>query len=1011
MKNQKSVNRFIIKFIKCFCLIYCLFLLIAVNLFAQGPEYLWVNSSSGIGNDDCNGIATDDIGNVYIAGAFHNDITFDSITLNSQGGWDIFVAKFNNKGEVLWAKRAGGTSGNGANDLAIDHDGNCVVVGAYSGIAFFDGIELASNGLANIFVAKYDSLGNLLWAKSAGGHHDDWGYGVAVNSMNEIIVTGFFGGVAMFDNIRLQSHAGGDIFIAKYDDSGSIVWAKNAGGGNNDKGSAVAVDKNDHIYITGSFNEQSFFDDFYLSGFRYEVFIAKYNNTGDVIWVRQGYGDHDDYGNDIDVDDLGNVIATGSYYWNPIRFENITLDNAGEKDVFAVKYDPFGDLIWAKRAGGGGPEKGISIITDNSSKIYVTGYYDSSPFHFGEFQVETFGGYDIFVAAYDVYGNELWLKNAGGTDEDRARCIAIDNIGNIFVSGHIGSPTAYFDDIEISSATPIDVFVAKVGWSVELRLPADQIILPDSTLKIPIKVTTNSNISLAQFVVEYDSTIISYQNAEIGSGVNGFQITGENTNLPFEAFNPNTNKNLLLQIASSDGDSSFTGDEIDVVLLNFDVIGEYGDSTFICFDEETNHTYLTTVSLYDINNGQIDFNNGVFKIPNKINVSGQIRYDEQSNGVQNVELLLDDTLSIVTDNDGNFQFEDVLPGVEHTIVPAKTGDHQSAISGTDPLLILQALAFLRNLTPAQKIAADVTMDGLVTASDAIAILRHLAFFTEGIANTGHWLFYPQDTSFMSNSDFRVDFSAYLLGDVNLSWNSGSENMNDSEHVFKHTDFTQLQFCFEQTKSENQKVRVPIKVDNVPGEINTIIMTIQYNAELLEYDNILWHSVTQNFMIAVNSFKEGEVNIALAGREGIEYNATIFELIFTKTGIESDRIQVEITRAEVNDFKVLNLPTGVVSETNIHKPTAYALFQNYPNPFNPETRIDYQLPEKTNVTIEIFNLMAQKIRTILNREQAAGYHSVVWDCRDDSGKMMGSGVYLYRIKAGEFSKARKMLLMK
>ena len=93
------------------------------------------------------------------------------------------------------------------------------------------------------------------------------------------------------------------------------------------------------------------------------------------------------------------------------------------------------------------------------------------------------------------------------------------------------------------------------------------------------------------------------------------------------------------------------------------------------------------------------------------------------------------------------------------------------------------------------------------------------------------------------------------------------------------------------------------------------------------------------------------------------------------------------------------------------PTTFALSQNYPNPFNPETEISFQLPEDVHVTLSIFNLLGQKVRTIIDKQMATGYHTIQWDGRNDFGNSVASGVYLYVIQAGKFYDVKKMVLMR
>lgn len=101
--------------------------------------------------------------------------------------------------------------------------------------------------------------------------------------------------------------------------------------------------------------------------------------------------------------------------------------------------------------------------------------------------------------------------------------------------------------------------------------------------------------------------------------------------------------------------------------------------------------------------------------------------------------------------------------------------------------------------------------------------------------------------------------------------------------------------------------------------------------------------------------------------------------------------------------------AVTSEQKI--PKAFAISQNYPNPFNPSTVIKYDLPEPGHVKITIYNILGQKVRTVVDEDQEAGYKSVNWDGKDDQGKDVSTGIYFYQIKAGDFSVAKKMILLK
>ena len=122
--------------------------------------------------------------------------------------------------------------------------------------------------------------------------------------------------------------------------------------------------------------------------------------------------------------------------------------------------------------------------------------------------------------------------------------------------------------------------------------------------------------------------------------------------------------------------------------------------------------------------------------------------------------------------------------------------------------------------------------------------------------------------------------------------------------------------------------------------------------------------------------------------------------------------IKVSEGEVRDgayaVNALALPPPVEMET---LPEVYALGFNYPNPFNPETTIKYALPQASDVELVIYNSLGQVVRTLVNERQGAGRYAFTWDAANDRGQAVSSGIYLYRLQAGEFAKVRKMLLLK
>ena len=218
MKNHSTL-RFITLFI--------LSILLCCNIYAQ--DFQWVEQAGGTGYEHGEGIAVDINGNIYVSGNFNGTATFGGIVLTSYGNEDIFVAKYDTNGNVIWAKNAGGLNSDRGRRIEVDSSGNCYVTGHFTGTANFGSIVLTSNGDADFFIAKYDANGNAIWVRNGGGSGFDAGYENSIDGSGNIYVTGFFRGVATFGSTILTSYGDRDIFIAKYDDSGILLWVEQAG--------------------------------------------------------------------------------------------------------------------------------------------------------------------------------------------------------------------------------------------------------------------------------------------------------------------------------------------------------------------------------------------------------------------------------------------------------------------------------------------------------------------------------------------------------------------------------------------------------------------------------------------------------------------------------------------------------------------------------------------------------------------------------------------------------------
>jgi len=314
---------------------------------------LWSKSPGGDdtkATDAATKIVLDGLGNIYVTGLFKSKITFDSTILLNERSTEIFLVKYDNNGNLIWAIRPffskkGGLDGlNYLHSIAVDNSGNVLATGVfYSNTIAFGSTILTNNttGLMNgatIFLAKYDAKGNVIWAKSAGGKKSDFPYSVAVDASENVYIAGSFkSDIINIDSTTLtkgnKNPGHGNAFIAKYDKNGNVLWAKGVEGDLNDKEKSIIVDISVNIFMTGLFSSKNLsFGSTTLTNTKsnvFDAFLAKYDGNGNVLWAKNTGGVSNDVAETISLNASGNpyLYLTGLFYGKSIMLGAITMKN------------------------------------------------------------------------------------------------------------------------------------------------------------------------------------------------------------------------------------------------------------------------------------------------------------------------------------------------------------------------------------------------------------------------------------------------------------------------------------------------------------------------------------------------------------------------------------------------------------------------------------------------------------------------------------------------------------
>ena len=258
----------------------------------------------------------------------------------------------------------------------------------------------------------------------------------------------------------------------------AFEWAKSSGG-DFCSGSSVIADNSGNVYTIGRFTGTVDFDPGagstnITSNGGLDIFIQKLDASGNFLWVKTFGGLFSELGYSIAIDNLGNIVTTGSFR-GTVDFDpgagTTNLTSNGAQDVFVQKIDPSGNFLWAKSFGGIDGDFPSSIITDGSGNIYTTGRFEgTADFNpdIGTFNLTANGDRDVFVHKLDVSGNFQWAKTFGGLGYDGGSSIAVDASGNIYTLGNFNESVDFDPGPGIASLTSNgsqDVFVQKMDAS------------------------------------------------------------------------------------------------------------------------------------------------------------------------------------------------------------------------------------------------------------------------------------------------------------------------------------------------------------------------------------------------------------------------------------------------------------------------------------------------------------------------------------------------------------------
>jgi hypothetical protein len=406
---------------------FAVFFLFHFVSIAQPPIFQWARSLSGTGFEVGVDVKVDAAGNVYSVGYFNGTVDFDpgpgTYTLSSVNN-DAYICKLDLNGSFLWVAKISGPGSEMIEDFAFDTQGNLLLTGVFSQVADFDPgagtFTLSCSGFFDVFVCKFDNNGSLIWANklgSIGSTSQSRAYSLDCDAVGNIYAVGEFEGVVDFD-------------------PGNSTFSLTTSGSK-------------------------------------DAYVCSFTSSGAFAWVRRF---KESSAASVAIGKNAEVFVAGTFFgtvdFDPGPGTSTMTSSSAQVDFFIMHLTNAGNFVWGEQMGGTGGKWINELVADKNNDLFLSGNFegtiDLDPTA-GILSANSMGLYDSFILKLQASGTFLWARQIGGTNEDYTTCIDLDTLGNVYVAGNF-SGTTDFDMVSgsytlSSFSANRDAFIAKFGNS------------------------------------------------------------------------------------------------------------------------------------------------------------------------------------------------------------------------------------------------------------------------------------------------------------------------------------------------------------------------------------------------------------------------------------------------------------------------------------------------------------------------------------------------------------------
>lgn len=828
-----------------------------------------------------------------------------------------------------------------------DEYGECVQQTSDGGYIIIGRTHSYGNGSGDIWLIKTDSNGDSLWTRTFGGNDTEYGYSTQQTTDGGYILLGV-----------TQSFGSGyyDFWLIKTDSTGNEEWNQTFGGTGYDQGYSVQQTSDGGYILTG--NQQ------FNTSDGEQLLLIKTDSSGNTLWTKIYGSDGNDDGKSVQQTADGGYIIVG---------RKATSTNVGD-GVWLLKTDSLGDTLWTKLYTATG-DFGLTGSNGESVKQTTDGGYIIAG------NIYENGDNNIWLIKTDSEGDALWTKSFGTFNSDEYGQDVEETSDGYIIAGNT-SDAGYWDGILISVDSegnqiwekPYDynmedaiysisitndygLIMAGYSWSGNSQV----LLIKTSPVNLPIKI--NEIMQDPSAVADSDGEwfeLCNYGDTVID--ISGWIIKdydGDSLMIP-EEWTPEETPTIMPNdyfVLGVNGDSTDNGGvPVDLVYSRENFSLGNSDDEIIIYDQ------------YGSEVDRVEYDGGI-NFPDPTGKSMELVYYGFDN----------------SDGDNWLESTNMM----------YSGDYGTPGAGNSTLIPDMGIPFLDEFPNAyinfeNTLIYDTSQITMLIENDGYGDLV-ITNISTGDTNSGYTvsvnslIIHPQE-----DEGLVIYFSPDTAGFYN------------SELEFTTNDTSYATFSIDIQGLGLSPVReIFLSTDSIDfGEVgigdSAVSTLLIYNMGNtgLEIDEI---STDAPFYIDIS---DGSVEAAQQLDVEVRF---VPQLI----GVYPDTLIIISNDSDEEEVMVELFGTAVeLAVDDRFIPTKFSLSQNYPNPFNPVTTILYQLPKSEFVNISIYNVVGQLVETLVNGHKDTGFHSVIWNAND-----IGSGLYFYRIEAGEYTETKKCIILK